>query len=194
MHRLVILAHQVQAFDVWRQAVENGARQDLNAIAKARQLARLLMAIYADQGITFVPYAEVVQPGGCDRAWYAQIADGDRFRIPRGTSEIILSAMGLKNPVQLRQYRALLNLPDDIWQAGDDLSFSENELTKLARQTRAKGRDQRTVSQTYGIVMLKLRNLAAAKWGEVKSRMPETDDDKLLAEIFSFWLEHQEED
>ena len=86
------------------------------------------MRIYVDQGINFAPYAEMVQPGACDRAWYAQIADGERFRIPRGTSEVILSVMGLKNPVQLRQYRALLNLPDDIWQAGDDLSLTEGEI------------------------------------------------------------------
>jgi len=113
-------------FSVWRQASENGARQQLNAIALARQLARLLMDIYKDT--PFQSYADLVPPNAPDRAYYAQVADGDEFRIPRGWGEKIAAAMGLPNTQMLRQYRALLRLPDNIWTQGDDQSWPEGML------------------------------------------------------------------
>lgn len=114
-------------FDVWRQASENGTHRRLNAISLSRQLARLLMDIYKTE-IAFKPFAEMVPSGECDRAYYAQVADGDEFRVPRGWGERIIAAMGLVNTTQLRQYRALLRLPDDIWLKGDDESWTENAL------------------------------------------------------------------
>lgn len=132
-------------FDVWRQASENGARQQLNAVSKARQLARLLMDIYKSE-VIFKSYAELVPAGGYDRAYYAQVADGEQFRIPRGWGEKIVAAMGLPNTTQLRQYRALLRLPDDIWVKGDDESWAEGALrphtvTTVTVSTKKKARD-----------------------------------------------------
>ncbi|MBX3081693.1 MAG: hypothetical protein KF716_08655 [Anaerolineae bacterium] len=114
-------------FDVWRQASENGARDQLNAISLARQFARLLMDIYQKE-TTFRSFAEMVSACECDRAYYAQVADGEQFRVPRGWGEKIVAAMGLSHTTQLRQYRALLRLPDDIWVKGDDQSWGEHAL------------------------------------------------------------------
>lgn len=115
-------------FSVWRQASENGARQQLNAIALARQLARLLIDIYQRDGVQFASYAEALAQSECDRAYYAQVADGDVYRVPRGWGEKIVAAMGLSHTQQLRQYRALLRLPDEIWVKGDDQSWTEGAL------------------------------------------------------------------
>lgn len=115
-------------FSVWRQASENGAREKLNAIQLARQLARLLMDIYQREGVTFLSYAEAVHQSESDRAYYAQVADGDEYRIPRGWGEKIAAAMGLPNTQMLRQYRALLRVPDNIWLQGDDQSWTEGAL------------------------------------------------------------------
>ena len=115
-------------FSVWRQASENGAREKLNAIQLARQLARLLMDIYQRDGVVFTSYDEALRNGGGDRAYYAQVADGDEFRIPRGWGEKIVAAMGLPNTQMLRQYRALLRVPDAIWMQGDDQSWPERAL------------------------------------------------------------------
>ena len=120
-----IPAREVQEANVWRQASENNIRVSLNAIGRARQLALLLMDIYAKDGTSFQAYSEVVQTSLCDRPFYAQVADGEAFRIPRNHGTAILTAMGLKNSVQLRQYRALLRLPDDIWLKADDENWDE---------------------------------------------------------------------
>lgn len=127
-----IPARVVDRVSVWRQASENNARANLNAISKARQFAILLMDLLQEQhGERFTPYHEVLRSGRSEREYYAQVADGERFRIPRGQGEKLLNAMGLKNPVQLRQYRALLKLPDDVWRYADDYNLTEWEIRSL---------------------------------------------------------------
>ena len=120
-----IPARLVNRVDVWRQASENNARDNLNAISRARQLAVLLMDLHGWQN--FSSYNE------CDseQAFYAQVADGKRWRIPRGEGERLLNAMGMSEASQLRQYRALLRLPEELWRKGDDESLSEGELRKM---------------------------------------------------------------
>ena len=126
-----ILAHTVSQFDVWRQATENTMRQNLNAISRARQLSILIMDLYQEMGTSFQSFHELVAPGGSDRLYYAQVADGNEYRIPRGKGEMLLGATGLKNDVQLRQYRDLLRLPDELWLQADDMNLSEGEIRKL---------------------------------------------------------------
>ncbi len=131
-----IPARQVEQISVWRQASENNARADLNAIGKARQFAILLMdLIHEQRGAQFTSFADTLRAGQGERAYYAQVADGDQHRIPRGQGEKLLAAMGLKNPVQLRQYRALLKLPDDVWQYADDHNLTEWEIRTLNAAT-----------------------------------------------------------
>lgn len=121
-----IPAYVVEEVNVWRQASENNARADLNAIGKARQLAILLMDLLRERGHDFRSFDEVISEGYSEREYYAQVADGNVYRVPRGEGERLLSAMGLKNPTQIRQYRQLLRLPDDLWQEADDNNWAES--------------------------------------------------------------------
>ena len=120
-----IPARIVTQVDVWRQASENNARDNLNAISRARQLSLLLMDLHGWKNFS--------KFDACDneQAFYAQVADGSAWRIPRGQGERLLNAMGLSDASQLRQYRALLRLPGELWRRGDDEDLSEGELRKL---------------------------------------------------------------
>lgn len=119
---------------VWRQAAENTARRNLNAVGMARQLALLVMAARGED--QYRVYDAIVQPGGSDRRYYAQIADGNIHRIPRGAGERIQSAMGLSME-QLSQYRALLRLGDDeqvndaLWLRADVEDWPENAMREI---------------------------------------------------------------
>lgn len=120
-----IPARIVNQVDVWRQASENNARDNLNAISRARQLALLLMDLHGWSNFAKIDACENEQ------AFYAQVADGALWRIPRGQGERLLNAMGLSDAGQLRQYRALLRLPADLWRKGDDENLTEGELRKM---------------------------------------------------------------
>jgi hypothetical protein len=119
-------AREVNAVNVWRQAAENNARADLNAIAKARQYAVLMMDLLPEQ---FQPFSDF----DTDRAYYAQIKDA---RVPSGKGEELLTAMGVTNRSALSRYRRLLELPDEIWQGGDDRNMPEEQLYNLASLAR----------------------------------------------------------
>ncbi|HSS96866.1 MAG TPA: ParB N-terminal domain-containing protein [Terriglobales bacterium] len=130
-----IPARIVEHSDVWRQAAENGVRANLNAISRARQLALLIMEVYRKQGTTFQSYEQVVQASSSDRAFYAQVSEGSRYDIPKGHGETILNAMGLKQSSQMREYRALLRLPDEVWQIADDLNWTQGRIRSLIRRS-----------------------------------------------------------
>lgn len=121
-----IPARIVDTVSLWRQASENNARADLNAIAKARQFSLLLMELYSVQNTQFKALDQVAH----ELDFYAQVADGELWRIPRGKGEAMLNAMGLSDTVQLRQYRRLLRLPYAVWMMADDLNWSENRIQK----------------------------------------------------------------
>lgn len=129
-----IPARIVQEASVWRMANENNQRANLNAISKARQLALLLFDIHQARGRAFRSYAEMVDAAACDRAFYAQIADGEQFRIPRGEVDKVLNAMGFGSSSQLREYRDLLRLPDEVWTWADDLNWTQGRLRDLKRK------------------------------------------------------------
>lgn len=120
-----IPARVVKQVDVWRQASENNARDNLNAISRARQLSLLLMDLHGWDNFVKIDACE------SEQAFYAQVADGAAWRIPRGQGERLLNAMGLSDAGQLRQYRALLRLPADLWRRGDDENLTEGELRKM---------------------------------------------------------------
>lgn len=136
-------ARVVERVDVWRQATENAVRANLNAISLARQFAVLLMDLHPRQA--WKTYGELVPPGACDRLYYAQVGDGEQYRIPRGQGAKLLTAMGLKTGAQLRRYRALLRLPDYFWQIADDLNWTENFIRDLLN----KARHGDTVDEKY---------------------------------------------
>lgn len=124
-----IVANKVPTVDVWRQASENGSRKPLNAIGMARQIALLIMALNEDK--TYEPFEAYA--GQCDRLFYAQVADGNTHRIPKGSSEKILQATGLKSRTQIAQYRALLDVSDDVWQQADEDDWTENRIRETVR-------------------------------------------------------------
>jgi hypothetical protein len=138
-------ARVVEQANVWRQATENNARSDLNAIAKARQLALLMMDLYGMENFTSIDVFNHEQ------GFYAQVADGDAYRVPRGRLDDLLNAMGLKNRSQLSRYRALLELPDDIWDMADEQDWTEGYLRQLRAMnyTLPNGNKQPTKKDHY---------------------------------------------
>lgn len=129
---LNIPVREMRERSVWRQASENMMRRDLNAIGVARQFATLLMDLlnYEIES-PFLAFEEVLAAGHSEQAFYAQVADGESFRIPKGKGPLLLGALGLKNAVQLRQHRALLRLPEYLWVTADDLNWSETYIREL---------------------------------------------------------------
>lgn len=124
-------ARVVEERSLWRQAAENGARLDLNAISMARQLALLLMDIYADK-YSFARYTEMPSV-----EWYAQILDSKKYPVPYGRGAELAAAMGLKSAAQIRQYRQLLGLPAEVWQIADELNWTEYKIRELLRRARS---------------------------------------------------------
>ncbi|GIL09300.1 MAG: hypothetical protein BroJett033_8110 [Chloroflexota bacterium] len=152
---------------VWKQAAENTARRQLNAIGMARQLALLIMASRKDDG--YRAFEDVVQPGVCDRRYYAQVADGSVHRIPAGMGERIQAAMGL-SMTQLSQYRRLLCLTDDeqvndaLWLRGDVEDWAERALRELSTLTTVKVREIVTGPDEWTLDSLReLATLTAVK-------------------------------
>jgi hypothetical protein len=115
----LIPARVVDRLDVWRQATENNTREDLNAIGRARQFAILLMDLLGRENFRSLDTFPHEQD------YYAQVEDGAVWRIPHGASQRLVDAMGLKNPRQLRDYRALLRLPRAVWVQADDENWTE---------------------------------------------------------------------
>lgn len=120
----------VDDFSVWRQASENAARADLNAIGRARQFAILLMDLLERSGTRFRPYEAVVNPTDCDRRYYAQVIE---HRVPTGRSDMLSNGLGVSHRAAFSRCRTLLGLPDEVWTIGDNLDFSEDELLRIAK-------------------------------------------------------------
>jgi hypothetical protein len=125
-----IPARVVESRSAWRQAAENSARQDLNAISMARQLALLLMDIYGER-YDFADYSDM--PGV---EWYAQVHDSKQFPVPYGRGSELAAAMGLKSANQLRQYRQLLGLPNEVWELADENDWTEYKIRKMMQRAR----------------------------------------------------------
>lgn len=139
-----IPAREVEKRDLWRQAVENMSREELSAIGRARQFAILLMDLYRKGGVEFLPYAALVKDG-CDRLFYAQVADGSKFKIPKGKADLICGAMGINSPEYLRQIRAMLRVDDDIWVEADDCNYSWDWILDTDRLRRQWKKEDHTV-------------------------------------------------
>ncbi len=125
------------------QSAENFQRPELNAIAKARMFAKLLMIARSDGGERYDSWNQLVVPGKCDRQWYAQVANGELHPIPRGLGTQFESALNIST-AQMRQYRNLLRLfdkthnvtrkvNDAIWMLGDAGDWSENFMREVGQ-------------------------------------------------------------
>lgn len=124
-----IAAREFEALDVWRQATENNARENLNPIGKARQLAVLMIDLLIQTDAIIKPFSAFES----EREYYAQILGKP---VPYGKGEQLLNAMGVSSRSALSRYRSFLELPDLIWQEADDISLSEEKLQKLAKIAR----------------------------------------------------------
>lgn len=126
-----IPAMVVDEINVWRQASENAARADLNAIGRARQFAILMMdLLQRQQDIRFDSYDQRVNPAGSDREYYAQVVD---YRVPNGRGELLLNGLGVSHRSAFTRCRTLLSLPDAVWDIGDNLDLTEDELLRLSK-------------------------------------------------------------
>lgn len=184
-----IPARVVEHFSVWRQATENNNRDDLNAIGKARQLALLLMDLHGVE--RFKAFDELVRAGGSDLAFYAQVADGESWRIPRGKSEILLQATGLKHPKQLRDYRALLRMDEDSWNFADDHNLTEGEIRQCKYQVPCGDDAKRRTGQGAAVMSPRQFYNTVRKWRE-NGRLDELiqlkrEEREELADMFREW-------
>jgi len=106
----------------------------------------LLMDLYQRQmGEKFRTYEQLVGQGDCDRAFYAQVADGNAYPTPKGTGEAVLTAGGFKTSSQMREHRDLLRLPDEVWRLADDLNWTQGRIRQLVRQS--EGDDNNLISR-----------------------------------------------
>ena len=126
-----IPARLVDEVSIWRQAAENNARDNLNAVSRARQLAILLMDLYGHQNFTGLDNFDHEQD------FYAQVADGNEYPVPRGKGEQVINAMGLKNTVQIRQYRSILRLENAQWDFADDTDLTERQIRDFEKDNTA---------------------------------------------------------
>jgi len=120
----------VDTFNVWRQASENAARADLNAVGRARQFSLLMMDLLGTQNIRFEEYDSLVKHGHSDRPYYAQVIP---YRVPSGKGEMLSNGLGVSHRAAFTRCRTILGLPDEVWTIGDTLDLSEDELLRLAR-------------------------------------------------------------
>jgi hypothetical protein len=176
-----IPARMVKEVDIWRQASENNARDNLNAISKARQLSLLLMDLHGWEN--FVNFNEFEN----EQDFYSQVADGNKWRIPRGHGEQLLNAMGLSDASQLRQYRALLRLQAEDWRKGDDENLTEGELRKIINQSYTVTGVTVSSQKTQTNPLQKLATDADHWRKKIRKQMSTTDQDtrdelKLLVE------------
>lgn len=124
-----IPAQEVEQINLWRQASENSARADLNAISKARQFALLLMDLWEKHEKTprtFLPLSAF----RTERDYYAQVSG---LPVPHGKSEQLLNALGAKTTTVFNRCKDILSLHPEIWTTADDLNLPEDLLLRLAK-------------------------------------------------------------
>jgi len=155
-----IPARLVEDISIWRQAAENNARDNLNAVSRARQLAILLMDLYGQEN--FADASEFDH----EQDYYAQVADGNKYPVPRGKGEQVINAMGLKNTVQIRQYRGILRIENDEWDVADDTDMTERQIRDMQKaDTQPSAKRDNTKTDKFTKIMDKLdREFSEKNW------------------------------
>ena len=176
-----IPSRRMTEMNLWRQASENTARDALNAIARARQIALLLMDMHGWEN--FAP----IEAFDHEQGFYAQISDADRWRIPYGKSEQLCLACGFENASRIRQYRALLKLSPEQWTRADDRDISEFELRKWQSEksvTAVTDSQTKTVeSRIPGALKRCERHLTEAQFGQMDSKQQKEAIDWMRAQL-----------
>lgn len=114
---LIIAPHEASAF---RQAKENTSRSGLNAIAMARQAARLMLYVHGIQ-----------PPNGLVSNDYYREALSLDLKSKREFTDAILSAMGGISRVHFSRFKALLRLSDEAIELADRHNLDESLLRLL---------------------------------------------------------------
>lgn len=122
-----IPARIVEEIDEYRQSSENTARQNLSAIEKARQYAKLLMRAHKDAktGEAFKTLTDVDH----EHHYYRQAAD---YRIPDGFRDKIMKAMGVTSASEIALCRKLLIISDKVWDLADDYKVPQAKILECA--------------------------------------------------------------
>lgn len=118
------------AQSVWRTAGENASREELNAIAKARQFALLVMEINKGRdGIKYDGYDFFDH----DREFYAQVANGAIHPVPEQKVKAVCDAIGINGgKARLSQIRRLLReLTNEQWDKFDEDSTPERVIREI---------------------------------------------------------------
>lgn len=158
-----IPARLVEEVSIWRQAAENNARDNLNAISRARQLAILLMDLHGYDN--FAPLNDFDH----EQDFYAQVADGNEYPVPRGKGEQVVNAMGLKNVVQIRQYRTILRLENHEWEQFDDEDWTERQIRDRKKSATVTGvTPKKSKSDKFSRIVDRLdRELSEKNWSKL---------------------------
>jgi hypothetical protein len=164
---------------LFEQLARDNFRHKPNAIDKARSFASLLMAIYRQQGMKFKSFNEVVPEGGCDRSYYAQIADSKVYPIPLEKAELIRDALALNSIKRLERYRALLRLPDETWIAADTQNYPEYRIRFKNERSNIGPRQRKKPSQISEA--LRLQQLRSRAFDIILAGI-ETNDPQLRAD------------
>lgn len=107
--------------NVERQAVENEKVEKLSAVARAREIARLLLSFYG------IEPDRKVDNGFC--GYHRRVKD---YKFKSALYERVQKIMGLDRPAQT-QYIQILMLPDAILEEADAFDLPKRELYKATR-------------------------------------------------------------
>jgi hypothetical protein len=132
-----IAAREVK-YDPFRQASENHAREQFNAIEQTRQFALLVMEARSGiDGVKYDRFEDVIYAGECDRKFYKQVHNGNIHEVPDYLKPKIENAIA-KSWSRLSQFRSILALTgndavdDAIWIAADTYNWSDRAIRDLA--------------------------------------------------------------
>jgi len=134
----------VERASPWRQAAENTSREQLSAMALARQVATLLLDLYDI-------HPDYSRPIPND--WYRQAL---HYRVPRGQGAALRAALGGIERSQFNRLQALLALPDSVWELADRYRLEEKRLRYVLKV-------QDEALQVQLVRMIVDRNLSAER-------------------------------
>lgn len=175
------------------QAAENNQSKRLNAIGRAREFAKLLMIARTDGGEHYDSWDQLVVPGGCDRAWYAQVANGELHRIPRNLGPQFEQSLNISETT-MRKYRGLLRLFDDhelsnkvndaIWMLGDAGKWAEGFMRDIRQYLSVEEVDEiLNLTGSYTVPIGTVYTTESALFKAVKAKKEAEEEAKKAAEL-----------
>lgn len=125
-----ITAIEVSQHDVYTQISENTARHDMNAISMARAFALMIMDMYRGEH-DFGDEVHMRTVKGSNRPYFAQVADGEKFKIKYGMGSKVQAALNTSSRGRASHYRKMLTLPDYLWVKADEEDWAEGFIRDI---------------------------------------------------------------